>query len=221
MCGIFGAKKFHTFDRLYSANKDRGTFSHGFMYLKKNGIMHLKRRKGITTLTGQYGWQYQLDYDLYLGHTQAPTSSVRHYRAKYSHPFEHGNFIVAHNGVLENHLELAEEHRIDPNIIKVDSQIIPMLLDDLFVGSDVLAIQEVCNLLKGIFSCWIYCKKTKLTYVVRSGCTLYTNDNLTTFSSIKFNKTKNELDQGIIYCFTPEGLTNVGTFASDNPFFVL
>lgn len=221
MCGIFGAKDFNTFERLYIKNKQRGKFAHGFLYLKRNGIMHMKKRKGTCSLTGEYAWQHQLDYDTYLGHTQAPTSSQRKFRPVTTHPFDHGNFIVAHNGVLENHLELAREHRIDHDRIEVDSQIIPMLLDDLYVGSDVLAIQETCNLLKGIFACWIFCKDTKLTYVVRNGSTLYTDKNKMTFSSTIFGKTKHEIDQGTIYCYTPEGLTPVEEFNADSAFFTL
>jgi len=221
MCGIFGSTEFNQFERLYIKNKERGSFAHGFMYVKRNGSMYVRKDEGVTNITGEYAFNYHRQYDAFLGHTQAPTSSQRDYKAETSHPFDHGNFVVAHNGVLENHMELAKEHRIDPSIIKVDSQIIPMLLDDLYVGSDVLAIKEACNQLRGIYACWIFCKETKLTYLIRSGCTLYTDKARTSFSSIKFGNVEHELDDGVIYCFTPEGLTQVGEFKSDNPFFVL
>lgn len=221
MCGIFGAKDFNKFEKLYIKNRDRGSFAHGFMYLKRNGSMYVTKNRGVCSLTGQYAWQHQLQYDLYLGHTQAPTSAERNYSYDYTHPFEYGDFVVAHNGVLENHLDLAIEHRIDPERVKVDSQIFPMLMDDLFVGSDVLAIQEACSMIKGIFSCWIFCKKTKLCYVVRNGSTLYSNENKTAFSSIPVDDINHELDEGVVYCFTTEGLTSVGRFKNDNPFFVL
>ncbi len=221
MCGIFGAKDFKRFEKLYIKNCDRGNFAHGFVYVNRNGSMYIKKNRGVCSLTGQYAWQHQLQYDMYLGHTQAPTSAERDYTSCYSHPFDVGNFIVAHNGVLENHLDLAIEHRIDPSEIKVDSQIFPMLMDDLFVGSDVLAIQETCSMIKGIFACWVFCKHTKLTYVVKNGSTLYTNKNRTTFSSIKVEDVDQELNDGIVYCFTTEGLAEVGEFKTDNPFFIL
>lgn len=221
MCGIFGAKSFNNFERLYVKNKQRGTFSHGFMYVKRNGSTYIRKDKGATSLTGSYAWTHQYQYDIFLGHTQAPTSSTRDFSRETSHPFDFGKFTVAHNGVLENHIDLAKEHRFNLDDIKVDSQVIPMLLDDMFVGSDVLAIKEVCGMLKGIYSCWIFCKETKLTYVVRSGSTLYTNKNKTTFSSVKFGDTDQELEESIIYCFTTEGLTPVGDFKSNNPFFII
>lgn len=221
MCGIFGSTKFNQFERLYAKNKQRGNFAHGFMYVKRNGTTYVRKGEGISEMSGEYIFNYHRQYNLFLGHTQAPTSSQRLFKPETSHPFDHGNFVVAHNGVLENHMELASEHRIDPELVKVDSQIIPMLMDDLYVGSDVLAIQEACNLLKGIFACWIFCKETKQTYVVRSGCTLYTDHDCMSFSSTKFGSVNIEILSGHIYCFTPEGLTPVGEFKSDNPFFVL
>lgn len=221
MCGIFGSTKLNKFERLYCKNKQRGDFAYGFIYLKTNGEMHTRRGAGTCMLSNEHTWKHKSVYNKFLGHTQAPTSSVRKYHPDTSHPFECGNFIVAHNGVLENHITLANDHRIPTENIQVDSQIIPMLLDDLFVGSDVMAIKEVCNLLRGIFSCWIFCKATKLIYVVRSGCTLYTDKNMTSFSSLEFGDVKTELDEGVIYCYTSEGLTSVDTFSTDNPFLIL
>jgi glucosamine 6-phosphate synthetase-like amidotransferase/phosphosugar isomerase protein len=220
MCGIFGAIDFNNFEKLYIKNRERGNFAHGFMYIKRNGFNHIRRDEGVCSLTGEYTWQHKMSYDTFLGHTQAPTSAERQYQPTTSHPFETKNFVIAHNGVLENHLELADEHRIDRDKVKVDSQIIPILLDDMYVGNDVMAIHEVCNMLQGIFACWIYCKRTKLAYVVRSGCTLYTNKSRTKFSSTVCSDVNDELEQGIIYCYTPEGLTNVGEFTPSNPFFL-
>ena len=220
MCGIFGATNFNDFERLYAKNKIRGTFAHGFIYIKRNGATCVKRGPGARSLTGEYAWQHQLQYDMFAGHTQSPTSSVRDYDETTSHPFETDNFIVSHNGVLENHLDLAKQHEIPISDVNVDSKIIPMLLDNMYVGSDVLVIQEVCNMLKGIFSCWIYCKPTKLLYVVRNGSTLYTDANKSKFTSLKYGDADQEIEQGHILCFTSEGLTTVGEFTPSNPFFI-
>ena len=221
MCGIFGSKRFATFERLYYKNRERGAFAHGFMYQKRNGSMYIRKNKGITSLTGEYAWNHQLQYDLFLGHTQAPTSAERDYSVELGHPFDDGNFIVAHNGVLENHITLAEEHNLEPESLKVDTQIFTRLLNDLYVGSDTLVINEVCSKVKGLFSCWIHCKESKQTYIVRNGSTLFTDINKTSFSSIKFGDIDQEISEGIIFCFTTEGLTEVGTFDSTSSFFIL
>ena len=221
MCGIFGAKKFTQFEELYDKNKERGNFSHGFFFTKPDGSMFIRKGSGEYSTEDERVWGHDAEYSTFLGHTQAPTSSTRNFKPTTSHPFEYGSFIVAHNGVLENHLNLAEEYDFDRGDIKVDSQIIPRLLDYMYVGDDVLAIKETCNVLKGIFACWIYSKHTSQIFVVRSGCTLFTNKNKTVFSSILTNTIDQELPEGKILCFTPEGLTEVGEFNSDCPFFVL
>lgn len=221
MCGIFGSKRFQTFERLYYKNRERGDFAHGFMYQKRNGSMYIRKNKGVTSLTGEYAWNHQLQYDLFLGHTQAPTSAERKYKTIYGHPFDDGNFVVAHNGVLENHMLLAEEHDLDPGSLKVDTQIITRLLNDLYVGSDVLVIQETCNKLKGLFACWIHCKESKQTYVVRNGSTLYANHHRTSFSSVVMGDVQHEVPEGTIFCFTTEGMAEVGKFDVDSAFFML
>ena len=221
MCGIFGSKQFKLYEQAYKENKKRGKFAHGQLFVRRNGSMYVRKGEGELTLAGEYMWRHPEKYDIFLGHTQAPTSAHRDYSPLTTHPFECGNFVVAHNGVLENHMELAKEHGIDPDTIKVDSQIIPALLDSMYVGSDVMAITEVCNMLRGIFSCWIFIKSSKLVYIVRNGCTLYRDDNNNSFSSVKTDDINIEIPEGIIYCHTVEGLTQVGEFNSNNPFFIL
>jgi len=90
----------------------------------------------------------------------------------------------------------------------------------MYVGDDVYVIEEVCNRLEGIFACWIYSKHTKQVYVVRSGCTLYADKDMQIFSSVTTNKATNLLDEGKIYCLSPEGLAEVGGFKSNSPFFM-
>ena len=218
MCGIFGATDFKQFEILYSRNKQRGSFSHGFLFAKKDGSMYIRKGEGEHNLTGEYVWDITNEYDIFLGHTQAPTSAERDYHVSTCHPFESGHFIVAHNGVLENHDQLCQD--LFKDTVKVDSQIIPRMLDSMYVGDDIYAITEVCNKLKGIFACWIYSKHTGQTYIIRNGCTLYTDKDMQVFSSVTTNKATKPLDEGIIYCLTIEGLANVGTFNANTAFFM-
>lgn len=221
MCGIFGSRRFQVFEKLYYANRERGDFAHGFMYQKRNGSMYIRKNRGVTSLTGEYAWNHQLQYDLFFGHTQAPTSAERKYKTTLGHPFDDGNFVVAHNGVLENHMTLAEQHKLSPETLKVDTQIITRLLNDLYVGSDVMVIRETCNKLRGLFSCWIHCKESKQTYVVRNGSTLYANSNRTSFSSVTHEDVQHEIPEGVIFCCTTEGMAEVGKFDTNSAFFTL
>lgn len=233
MCGIFGSKDFSTYEKLYNHNKKRGTFAGGSLYIKRSGGMYLKKWQGyqaVNEMTGEYA--FQDEYTSYLGHTQAPTSSSRSYNSNTTHPFEHGWWIVAHNGVLENDQEIRNEHLsesygecdemcFDTTAIPVDSAVIPALIDTLYVGDDVLAIKEACQKLKGTFACWMYSKRTQQTYVVRSGSTLFGGVDASCFSSISVTGVADEeLEEGAIYCLTPEGLTIVDHFQQNSPFFI-
>jgi len=233
MCGIFGSRDFSTYEKLYAKNKQRGTFAGGSLYTKGSGGMYLKKWEGfqaVDEMTGEYA--FQDDYTTFLGHTQAPTSSSRGYNVKTSHPFEHGWWIAAHNGVLENDEQIREEYLkesygecdsmfFDTTKLPVDSAVIPALIDTLYVGDDVLAIKETCQRLKGTFACWLYSKRTHQTYLIRSGSTLYGDVESSSFSSTLVpNAADEELKEGTIYCITPEGLTIVETFQQNSPFFI-
>lgn len=241
MCGIFGSFDFRTYEQLYIQNKQRGSFAYGSMYVgptKNPGIIketHVRKREGVTTLTGDY--PFAKDYDVFLGHTQAPTSSARVFSPVTSHPFNSIHYVVAHNGVLENTEQLIEEY-IQVHDNPVDSSIIPIMIsyqlefDEILNGEslnskesnktpDVLAIEHVCNEMKGTFGCWIYSKLTGDIFLVRSGSTLYGNITTGDFSSIKVpNICEDELEEGVVYCVTSEGLAKCGSFGTNSPFFL-
>jgi glucosamine 6-phosphate synthetase-like amidotransferase/phosphosugar isomerase protein len=234
MCGIFGATDLKTYESLYTANKVRGNFAGGSLYVAEAGDMYLKKWSGVKTseeILDEYTWSHE--NTIYMGHTQAPTSAERSYTVTSTHPFEHGWFIVAHNGVLENHEAIQEEHLqsaegdCDGMIFnsmesKVDSSVIPALIDELYVGCDVLAINEAFSLIKGTFACWVYSKHTKSVYLVRSGSTLFGNDATGSFSSIAVPEVaSSELSEGLIYKVTTAGLSDVGKFKKSSPFFII
>ncbi len=225
MCGIFGSTKFKLYEKLYSYNITRGTFAGGSLYVKPCRDLYIKKWQGkqyVNELTGFYAWAHE--YKLFMGHTQAPTGAQREFTKQTTHPFETNNWIVAHNGVLENNKQLEAEllQHLDNPIPPVDSAIIPALLDDVYVGDDVQAIEQVCGMLKGTFACWIYSKMGKQAYLVRSGCTLLGNIETSSFSSIYVPRVAESLlDEGVIYCVTDEGLTTVGTFEQSSPFYIL
>lgn len=243
MCGIFGSFNFRRFERLYDENKQRGNFAVGTMYVgtlkdAAPGIAKntwLRKKDGVVDLKDHY--TFQKDYDQFLGHTQAPTSSNRSYSPATTHPFDSVHYMVAHNGVLENHKALGASilegwWRADC----VDSEVIPGLLsinvefDESILMSheqeegkteDVLTIEKTCNMLKGTFGCWIYSKLTGDTFIVRNGSTLFGNIETGDFSSAFVpGICEQELKQGVVYCVTKEGLAECGQFETSSPFFL-
>ena len=235
MCGIFGSFNFTTFETLYRKNCTRGTFAGGSIYVEqRTGDMYAKKWSGTQTeqeLTGEYSLVHP--GMIFAGHTQAPTSANRDYDVDTTHPFEHGRWIVAHNGVLENDRELRDEYlknatgeyngaTFNALPCTVDSAVIPALLDELYMYSDVDVLSDVLNLLKGTFAVWAYNKQTKQMYIARSGSTLFADISESVFSSVLIDGVADqEIHPGTIYCMTVEGMAQVGSFEYDNPFFML
>ena len=228
MCGIFGSNKFKTYEKLYMENKKRGNFAYGGLYTCRDKSIYLRKDPGTIDLTGDYAWTDE--YSMYLGHTQAPTSVQREFNPRTSHPFEDMYHVVAHNGVLENHEELAEDVLVG-HFNALDSSVIPALISFLFEfpteceydskTEELVAIEQACNMLKGTFACWIYSKLTGCTYLIRSGSTLFGNIDTGDFSSVRVpGVCDDELREGVVYCVTDEGLACCGEFESSSPFFL-
>jgi glucosamine 6-phosphate synthetase-like amidotransferase/phosphosugar isomerase protein len=219
MCGIFCSKDLSTFEILEQANRERGNFATGIAWISKDFNYDITKRQGTVDLSKI------LPKDCtYLGHNQAPTSSVRKWQEHTTHPFEAGDWVVAHNGVLTNFKELAKNI---PNFHGVvDSSIIPALLaeNDYTVGPPSCIAEEAANiartleLLQGTFAVWIINIRTFNVYVARQGSTLFYKG--TNVSSIK-GKRYREVNEGIIYRLTNRGLKPEEGFIAESPFLTL
>lgn len=173
-------------------------------------IEYGKRRKKIT------------DFDIFLGHTQAPTSAQRAFSPSTSHPFQWKDWVISHNGVLTNDKEIKKILPDKKSYNVVDSSVIAPLIELYFrkTTNEVTAICNALSQLKGTFGIWIYNQKSSNIYLARSGSTVYANFLTNDFSSLK-EKDFVELEQGLLYLLTKEGITSVGKFSSNSPFFNL
>lgn len=220
MCGIFGSNSFKTFTEAFVLNQERGTFSSGTLFIGDDGT-YLRKNDNTYDIMGQVEWDDVSDFNMYLGHVQAPTGEFREWSAHTTHPFEYGDWSIAHNGVLENHHEIIEHHFPEHNN-PVDSSVIARLLDEMFLGDAIFCISETLSKLRGTFACWLHNMKSNQTFLVRSGSTLYCDRLSNTFSSMPIDSVCEEsVDQGVIYELTSEGMTAVGEFNYDNPFLIL
>lgn len=211
--------------KLYKENKKRGTFSYGGLLIGKR-LHAILKTPGVANLTNklviEYGKKRKniTDFEFYLGHTQAPTSSKRDFSPKTSHPFQYRDWIIAHNGVLTNDKDL-KKIIIDKKAFNVvDSSVIAPLLQKYTqeTGDEIIAIKKTCSLLKGTFGLWMYNQKTNSIYLARSGSTVYADFLNNMFSSIKIDNFVS-LEEGLIYLLTSEGITSVGKFTTNSPFF--
>jgi len=227
MCGIFAAADFNKYIKLYLKNKERGTFAYGALFLshtydaamKTEGTVELSKNMIINNIDMQ---MKPSEFYYFMGHTQAPTSSKRIYDESTSHPFHCGNWVVAHNGVLTNDKKLKSKIKNMSHYNEVDTSVIPALLNQYSeeMDNEVGLICEVLSKLEGTFGLWIYNKQSHNVYFVRSGSTLYANILDNTVSSLPDNDLV-PLEEGVLYLVTLEGLTSVGGFTNNSPFFIL
>jgi len=224
MCAIFGSSNHTLFSVMYQKGCERGDFAHGFVYIdgKGNPIIHKGPGKASTI---NYNARY------FLGHTQAPTSSVREFDSKTSHPFRVGNWIVAHNGVLENDRELVKKYWLYDIVNDVDSSVIPALFyfftSNIGKQIDKSASVTKCLLdalseLKGTFAIWAYNTETGRLYLARSGSLLYSHAN--NFSSNQILPEYELLAEGKLYSLRENGYNSyfdsLGTFKTNSQFFL-
>ena len=184
MCGIYGSVCFDNFKELYALNINRGNFANGHVFISnKDKSIHISRNEGVK----QYTSHPEYDVDMYLGHTQSPTGSVRDFHPSTTHPFETDHWLVAHNGVINNYKELIQnhlpEHRCD-----VDSSVIPGILELHYTHSHTVSeidfmVKSCLDNIKGTYGIFLYNKKYNILYVARCGSTLYMNESKTCFSS--------------------------------------
>jgi len=222
MCGIFCSGDLSTFEVLGEANKERGNFSTGILFTNGKRYNILRIEGGAnwdeTKLPVEEGW-------LYLGHNLAPTETGRKWFEKTSHPFEYGDWVVAHNGVLTNYSELRDKFLPDHDC-SVDSSIIPALLheNDCILGPPKGEIDEISNiiqtleLLEGTFALWIMNTRTKNLYIARQGSTLFYKGN--NISSIK-GKGYRQVKEGVLYKLSHDGLIKKDEFKTQSPFLTL
>ena len=231
MCAIFGSNKFSTYQKLYNVCQERGDFAYGSLYTgarKEGRYVVTTRAEKTVILSNKDSFLFENKtvfinkLDFFLGHTQAPTSSKRIYDEKTSHPFKGKKWVVAHNGVLTNFNDLKKIINNKKKYCEVDSSIIPALLDHFSKKreKEVSIISEVLSLLEGTFGVWIYSLLSGSIYLARSGSTLYADFLTNSFSSLPYSKFTS-LEEGVIYTVTSEGLTSVGGFDNNSPFFII
>lgn len=219
MCGIYGSNDKEKFYTLQKLNRSRGDFSQGCMYIKpdKGFEVHKIPKK----IAAEYTPPKRKKFDYYLGHSQAPTSGKRVFDPNTTHPFIVENWIVAHNGVLTNFKDLVNGFE-RPFENPVDSSIIPYIfykIQDSF-DSEIEVITTGLEYLKGTFGLWIHNAETGNTFLAKCGVTLFADVYDNTFSSVSY-KFLESLDEGVLYQLTKEGITQVGAFDCDSPFFTV
>jgi hypothetical protein len=143
MCGIFG--HFPTSGKganimkikvLGLDNIERGRDSCGYYY---GGNIHkgVEKFKEFDKLIQDHIITMGDQYPLFLGHTRSASPGIAGgYSAFNAHPFECGDLVLTHNGVIYNINQLAEEFDVDIKDLNVDSHKLAKIISE--TGLDVL-----------------------------------------------------------------------------------
>ena len=89
-----------------------------------------------------------------IGHTRWATHGRPSDRNAHPHTDCHGNFVVVHNGIIENYMSLKEDliSRGHKFISETDTEVVPHLLEEVYQGDFEKAVREVLNKIEGSYS---------------------------------------------------------------------
>ncbi len=182
MCGIFGYIGSGSVSEVVKGLKRleyRGYDSAGIAYLQnggkvsenvfsfESGLKAVKAKgqvasleKIVTGLNEQSG--------IAIGHTRWATHGEPSVANCHPHISSDGMWAVVHNGIIENHAQLKGELSGYPFKSQTDSEVVSALLEREFDGDVLLALQKVCQKLKGSYAlAVIYAGTPNTIYVAR------------------------------------------------------
>lgn len=89
-----------------------------------------------------------------IGHTRWATHGRPSDSNAHPHTDCHGDFVVVHNGIIENYLPLKEDliSRGHKFTSETDTEVVAHLLEELYRGDFVAAVREVLNKIEGSYS---------------------------------------------------------------------
>ena len=173
MCGIVGyignkASKEYLLNGLKRLEY-RGYDSCGIAGIKEGEIEVYKSTKRIDNLV-----QETSNIDLYgigIGHTRWATHGIPNEVNAHPHMDDKEKFVVVHNGIIENYLELKNMLTQNGCIFKseTDTEVIPNLISYNYNGDVKEAINKTVKMLKGSYALGIMCKEEpEKLYAVRN-----------------------------------------------------
>lgn len=177
MCGLFGylntgTKKFNVealVRGLSIAAQDRGHHATGIAFNEIDGIIIQKAAKTAS----EFAYCVHDNTTAVMGHTRHTTQGSEK-RNQNNHPFSgnaFGNaFALAHNGILDNDIELRKSEKLPKTEIETDTYVAVQLLEKY--GLSHAGLKKMAELVSGMFTFTILTDGNTL-HVVRNDAPFY------------------------------------------------
>ncbi|MCF6093873.1 glutamine--fructose-6-phosphate transaminase (isomerizing) [Microaerobacter geothermalis] len=136
----------------------RGYDSAGISVL--NGSIQVKKAKGRLAVLEEKLMAEPLEGNLGIGHTRWATHGKPSDENAHPHTEQSGNFVVVHNGIIENYLTLKEEliQKGHQFVSETDTEVIAHLLSDLFDGDLISTVRKAVAKMSGAYALGIIYK---------------------------------------------------------------
>ena len=173
MCGIFGYIGNNAIENTLNGLKNleyRGYDSAGISFLSSTFKLNkeiLNYKENVFDLTNgfnaikQCGEIKKLEdiliklkpkSNLVVGHTRWATHGSPNIKNSHPHFSSNKKWIIVHNGIIENYLELKKELKTNKFESETDSEIVAHLLSENYNGNTLETIKTVCNKLVGSYA---------------------------------------------------------------------
>jgi glucosamine--fructose-6-phosphate aminotransferase (isomerizing) len=104
-----------------------------------------------------------------IGHTRWATHGKPSEKNSHPHYSENGNWVVVHNGIIENYVELKNELKGLKFYSETDTEIVAKMLSYNFDGDVLRTIKSVCDKLNGSYAfAIIYAETPNTIYVAKN-----------------------------------------------------
>ncbi len=156
MCGIIGyAGKQDTASVLIGGLKKleyRGYDSAGIALATQEGIRIYKTKGKVSALEEAIAGKETKGAWLGIGHTRWATHGVP--SDCNAHPHRYGKVVLVHNGIIENERALRQDFKKSGKIpqSETDTELIAMLMDQLYTGDPIEAIRKASVRLEGSYA---------------------------------------------------------------------
>ncbi|TDO86094.1 glutamine--fructose-6-phosphate transaminase [Halanaerobium saccharolyticum] len=166
MCGIVGyiGKKDAAPILLEGLKKleYRGYDSAGIAVQETQGIALVKKKGKLNSLE-EILKQKSPRGNVGIGHTRWATHGKPSTPNSHPHQSSEGEFVVVHNGIIENYLELKNQLKKEGYIFdsETDTEVIPNLISKFYQGNIEEAVRKAVALLEGSYAIAVLSKKEK------------------------------------------------------------